>query len=352
MLSFHAKVLQCIDLQFIHLKTLLYKRKTTDLQKRQRTATDICFIQTFKTDVMKKLKTPLLVLSLLMLSLNSCKKGGLPDAVQESSSSNTLEIVSDSVSMAASQEIEGRKFVKTAEVNMEVKDVYESSIFIENKLKDLGGFVTNSELQSRIISESTYQTSDEHATLVKKYQTENSMLVQVPTEKLALFLTFINDKKLFLNTRIISAEDVTNNAKIAELENKKLQETQAVIQKMQDNKDKVLLTEQNLSEKQSQKVADISLADQLKYSAVSIYIEEPSLRVAEIAITNTDGINQKYQFNFLYDFKNAILEGFYLIQKIIIGLCTVWPLILIFFAGFYFWKKNMELKVEGSKSEE
>ena len=34
--------------------------------------------------------------------------------------------------------------------------------------------------------------------LVKKYQTENTMQLRVPTEKLGALLTFINDKKLFL----------------------------------------------------------------------------------------------------------------------------------------------------------
>ena len=36
---------------------------------------------------------------------------------------------------------------------MEVKDVYEATVHIENALKNLGGFVTKSKLQSQVIEE-------------------------------------------------------------------------------------------------------------------------------------------------------------------------------------------------------
>ena len=64
------------------------------------------------------------------------------------------------------------------------------------------------------------------------------MQVRVPSEKLGAFLTSVNDRKLFLNTRIISAEDVTNNAKIAELELKKINKTEKVISQMKTMKRK------------------------------------------------------------------------------------------------------------------
>ena len=36
------------------------------------------------------------------------------------------------MSMAASQEVEGKKFVRKADVDMEVSDVYQATIYIEN----------------------------------------------------------------------------------------------------------------------------------------------------------------------------------------------------------------------------
>ncbi|MFC6266941.1 DUF4349 domain-containing protein [Frigoriflavimonas asaccharolytica] len=302
---------------------------------------------------MKKFKTNLLAISLVAISVISCAKHeGSTMNMETSNVATEAKMVSDSVSVAASQTVEGRKFVKTADVNMEVKDVYESSIFIEKKLQELKGFVTSSNLNARVLSEKTYTTSDENAMLVRKFQTENSMQVRVPSENLGQFLTFINDKKVFLNSRIISAEDVTNNAKIADLTNAKLAQSQEVIDKMKNDKDKVDLINQNLSEQQSQDVSNITLADDLKYSSVTIYIQEPSIKTAEIAVVNTKGVDQKYQMNFFYELKNALQQGFYFIQTFVVGLFAIWPFLLILGAGFYFWRKRRKLEVTSPKSEE
>ena len=119
--------------------------------------------------------------------------------------------------------VKDKQFIKTADVNMEVKDVYNATIAIEKSVQELGGFVTNSNLQSNVVSENTYNTSNEKAMLVKKkYQTENRMQVRIPTEKLGELLTAINTNKLFLNSRSINAEDVTANIKYSELEGKEI----------------------------------------------------------------------------------------------------------------------------------
>ena len=88
----------------------------------------------------------------------------------------------------------------------------------------------------------------------------------------------------------------------------------------------------------------MDVSDNLKYSTVDIYIKEPKLRIAEIAVTNTQNIDNKYKFNFVYDVKNAFVEGFYLIQKIFVGLVTIWPILLIAATVFYFYRKNQSKK--------
>ena len=293
---------------------------------------------------MKNFNLKIVASSFILLTVFACKKGEMAETTADAKVSSTAdyaaEAVTDSVSSAASMEVKDKKFVKTADVDMEVKDVYEATIFIEKQLKDLGGFVTVSRLNSNVVSAETFETSDSEATLVKKFQTENKMQVRVPTERLGDFLTFINDKKVFLNSRVILAEDVTNNAKIADMETKKLQQTGQVIDKMKNNGEKVEKTENNLAQNNDQQIQNMRLADDLKYSTVDIYIKEPQIRVAEIAVINSKNIDNKYKFNFFYDFKNALVEGFYMIQKIIIGLATIWPLILIGGVIFYFFKKR------------
>lgn len=287
---------------------------------------------------MKPTHLKLAASAILLTAVFSCQKGEVENAVQTSTAD--YAVVSDSISMAAHQHVADRKFVKTADINMAVKDVYDATIFIEKQLKELGGFVTVSRLNSNVISEDTFESSDSEATLVKKYQTENRMQVRVPSEKLGDFLTRINDKKMFLNSRTILAEDVTNNAKIAQLEKQKLEKTGEVIGKMKNSGDKADRTENNLEQHNQLQIADITLADDLNYSTVDIYIKEPKIRVAEILVTNTKNIDNKYKSNFFYDAKNAFVEGFYIIQRLLVGLITIWPLMLILGFMIYFLRRK------------
>lgn len=295
---------------------------------------------------MKTSSIKILVSTLLITSVFACSKSERASAEMVAESSVVTDSSSDVVSYAANQEIKDKKFIKTAEVDMEVKNVYDATVHIEKNLKDLGGFVTVSRLNTNIVSEKTYETSDTEAMLVKKFKTENRMQVRVPTQNLGDFLTTINDKKLFLNTRIILAEDVTNNSKISEMETENLQKTGNVIAKMKNNGEKVEKTENNLEQNKQQKIENLNLSDNLKYSTVDIYITEPKLSVAEIAVTNTKNIDNKYKFNFLYDLKNAFVEGFYLVQKILVGLISIWPILLISGGIFYLVKKK-KLQIKG-----
>ena len=292
-----------------------------------------------------KVSNPKILITLLSLSLlYSCKKN---EAVETSGFSQRDEVVtSDStsteISYAATQNIEGKKFMKSADLNMEVQDVYKSTIKIEKYIKNNGGFITLSALNSEIISDETYNTSNEKAMLVRKYQTENSMEVRIPTVKLADFLEYTNNQKLFLNSRNISAEDITANIHLAKLENARLEKNQGEISKLKRNIAKVKLANENETENNYQKTANFTTDDNLKYSKVKIYIKEPKIRVAEIAITNSKNIDNKYKTNFVYDIKNSLIEGFYLIQKIIIELFSIWPLIIIGVLFFVLYKKHKQ----------
>ena len=284
------------------------------------------------------MKTKFLSISLLALLLIGCKKGEYAESAY--ATADSAAAVSDSVSMAATQTVEGKQFVKTAEVDMEVKDVYDATISIEKQLQTIGGFVTKSRMEAQTLLENTYNTSDESAVLIRKFQNHNRMQVRVPTQKLGEFLDFINDKKVFLNSRIISAEDVSAGIRLAKMESERQAKTKANISQLKAGKDKVNLDDNNMSEANIQKYSDEILADNLKFSTVDIFIQEPKTSVAKIPIVNTKNIDNEYKYNFFYDVKNAFVEGFYLIQHIFVFLISIWPIVLIGGLVFLFFRRR------------
>ena len=60
---------------------------------------------------------------------------------------------------------------------------------------------------------------------------------------------------------------------------------------------KANLTEENEEKNNTQQIENLNLSDNIKYSTVDIYIKEPKVRIAEIAITNTQFYDNKYQVN-------------------------------------------------------
>lgn len=284
--------------------------------------------------------------------LSSCKKYETVGSANEAEMTvDSAAVVSDSISMAATQEVEGKRFIKNADVEMEVKDVYDATIAIEKNLKEIGGFVTNSKMNALISSEEMFAISDNEAKLVKKFRQVNTMEVRVPTVKLGEFLDFVNKSNLFLHTRNISAEDVSSNIMMAKLEEKRMQKTEKNIEKIKNNSEKVSLADGNLQEQNIQKLETFNLNDNLKYSTVTLNLSEPSDRISTIAIANSKNYDNQYRYNFIYDVKNAIVEGFYLIQQLIVALFTMWPFILIAGLVFYFWRKRKQ-NLEITKTEQ
>jgi len=123
------------------------------------------------------MKSKIISIGFIALTLSACKKteivgNGFADSDY---AVDSTAIVSDSISMAATQNIKDKQFVKTVEVDMEVKDAYDATISIEKQLKSIGGFVTNSRMEAQILHENTYNTSDESAILIRRFQNQNKM---------------------------------------------------------------------------------------------------------------------------------------------------------------------------------
>lgn len=280
---------------------------------------------------MKSTTQKMLLAGMIFSGLASCSK-----------SENTVssaEIATDSaevVSSAASAHAPGRQFLKTASIDMEVKEVYAATVEIEKVLAQLGGFVTSSNLTTHVLSSETYNTSDTEAMLVRKSETVNRMQVRIPSENLQVFLQNINGQKLFLNARIINAEEVSAKVKHDELEAKRAENTAQNIAQLKNTTDKVKMADHNQSQDNSRQIARMTLEDQIRYSTVEIDLKEPQVRVAQIPVTNIQHSDNLYRFNFLYDAKNAFVEGFYLLQNLMLFLIRIWPLAVLAGVIFFF----------------
>jgi hypothetical protein len=200
---------------------------------------------------------------------------------------------------------------------MEVKDVYDATIKIENQLKQIGGYVINSELKNNLLSEETYNESDDKAVMVKKSTMQNDMIVKVPTMQLVDFLQQINSQNLFLNSRIINAEDVTANIKMAQLEQQRMKKKEGNIDKLKPTSTTVEQGDDNERDHNQNIIDSYNLKDNIAYSTVNLSIKEPNVRVAEIAVTNTKSIDAKYKTNFFMKLNYQLSMAFILFNNLL-----------------------------------
>ena len=303
--------------------------------------------------------TQKIVFSLVFLVIiASCAKKNEAEGTYEDLDLKSLEseAVADSttapISMAASQEVEGKKFVRKADVNMEVSDVYQATIYIENALKEMGGFVTLSNYRSEVLEEKVFPQSDEKSMLVREYITKNQMQVRVPTEKLSDFLKQLNDKNIFLRERIITAEDVSTNIKMAELEKQRMAKHKAQLSQQTNTIKNAEAVNENERELIYQKINDLNLADELKYSTVEIYLSEPKSKISQVEIPNTKSLKNKYHGGFGYSIKEAFADGFYGFQQFLILVAHAWMFILVGVLGIFAWRNRKKFWKKSDKKEE
>ena len=301
--------------------------------------------------------TQKIVFSLVFLVIiASCAKKNEAEAthldLDLKESEAAVDSTAASISMAASQEVEGKKFVRKANVDMDVSDVYQATIYIENTLKEMGGFVTLSNYRSDVLEENVFPQSEEKSLYVRKYTTKNQMQVRVPTEKLSDFLKLLNDKSIFLRERTITAEDVSANVKMAELEKQRMEKHKAQLSQQANTTKNAEATNDNERELNYQKINDFNLADELKSSTVSIYLSEPKFKISQEEMPNIRSLEDKYKGSFWYDFKEAFVDGFYGFQKFLILAANAWMFILVGVLGIFVWRNRKKFWKKSEKKEE
>lgn len=295
---------------------------------------------------MRNLK--IISLSLLFLFIHSCSEYSESGESMETAAKESKIPVS---STAATYQDEERQFVRTADVSMEVKNVYNSTMRIETKLAQIGGFVTNSQLESRILSKENFAVSQDSAMEVKKYRVSNQMSMRIPQKELGNFLNSLGEEIEFLHYRNITVDDVSLNFVLSELENNRLNSTHDKLEniqnkngEIQDNQDVVNNMDRNKSEINQKKVATMKLKDEVAYSSLTLGISEKE-KISETLIINPKTYEDKFRPSFWYRAGISVQDGFYFFQSILVAALYIWPLWLIGILFFFFLRTQLKKSV-------
>jgi len=296
---------------------------------------------------MSKFKSKLVILISVIL-LNSCQQQNTDSTYEESGNSEISEFSADEMdnssgsrtsaplnSTAADYTHPDKKFVRTADLSMEVKNVYESTTRIENKVSELGGYVTKSDLASNVFSEKTYEVSKDSAIEVRKYTVSNRMTLRIPETELSKFLIALGDEISFLDYRNIQADDVSLQLLLSQMEQQRIENVSEKLDRLTSENGKIGEKQQLISDgnsKQSElnreKINRMKTEDEIAYSTVSLTISEKE-KAAEIRVINLKNFDDKYKTGFWLSARNSVKGGFDLLQTILIGILYLWPFFVL-----------------------
>ena len=283
--------------------------------------------------------TTILVIA-LSIALFSCS----PKKAEEAPMADSTSVMVSSSAAVENKKDSTHKFVRTAELRFKVKSVIKSTYDIEDITARIGGFVTYTNLTSDAISTETKEISLDSSVIVTRFTVTNSIIIRVPNTKLDTTLKQISRNIVYLDSRIIKADDVALQLLSNNLTIKRSDKNEARLKNAIDNRGKKLnettSAEELLLNKQEQadnaRIANLSLKDQLNFSTINLTIyQNQGVNYEKIA---RDKNPKQYQPSLGFRILDSLSNGWSIFENIIVYLLNLWGLVLIGALGFLGYK--------------
>ena len=268
--------------------------------------------------------------------------------VSKTDTISTDVITNDSVSISASKAL-NRKFLRTAEIKFQTKDVRKAIYKIEDLVGHYGGYLEHNQLHSDFITENTIEISEDSVMKVGKLSAEAELLIRVPNQNLDSLLRKINPLIEYLEKRTIHAEDVRVQMLANQLKAKRLSENKNRFEKSVDsrngNASMGLEAESEVLNKQmtadEYMLNNMSLADKVNFSTVNMTIYQATALYKEMA----ENPSRNFEPNLLQRLWSSLKTGWRFISNLLVVLTKGWSIIAIILAGMWVYRKDLLKKM-------
>lgn len=290
-------------------------------------------------------KLGLITLSAALLFF-SCKQR--ESAAEESASNVATKSMSPTSNASPQNTPPERKFIRTADLKFKVKNVEKATNAIEKATSIVGGFVTQTNLQSTILERIETKVSQDSLLETTKYSVENNLTIRVPNAKLDTVISVISNQIDFLDFRVIKADDVSIQLLSNQLAQNRSSKKEKRLEKAIDTKGTKLKSivdaEDKLGDQVEQndakKIENLSLEDQVNFSTLTIQIYQRNSFRQELVLNEKS--KNAYRPALWIEIKDAFVSGWYLIESMLTFLIQLWSIILLLMIGFLLYKKHFK----------
>ncbi len=280
-------------------------------------------------------------MAVIILSFSACSKNpGSADEAADMASASSAKIQSmveqetqsepsdatnsqDTPEVLMSEQInpleKSRKMVKTASIDFEVDDVYQTGLALEQLTVQFAGFVEQKDIEKQQIEQFSRRNTDGSQTIFSKIQPRATMVVRIPTAHTQRFINSMPKFMLFLNEQRYEAK---------RLELRLLQE------KLNQQANSADASNTQASNRLTADIARLTqqeVEDRLNYSTIQLTFSQAATlhQVKDIQLK----VLAKQQDNFFVRVWQSIYQGAVGFLDFIVVATVLWPLWLILLIG-------------------
>lgn len=227
-------------------------------------------------------------------------------------------------------------FIKKATLEALTKNLYQSSIRIEDSCISLGGYIENSTISKEVSQENSIQVKQDSILSMEKYRLNNSLSVRIPHQQLHRFLKIVQQVCDKIEYRQVSAENVA-------LDLWKEKRTQEIIQAHTaqfDGKNIKVDSDVLLTQKMQQLEAELEekkLEEDIRFSQVNLTLRSDFRLEKKMSPILPQA--KRFSAPLSEQFTQAFHAGWFGFMSILIGLTHIWFIFVLAPLSWFIWKR-------------
>lgn len=251
------------------------------------------------------------------------------------------QLASDVVVQADPQ----RRFIRTAQAEFQVKDVYRTALAIEDEVAKQGGFVVDNDIQSQVQRVQSRPLGNGKRLELAEYRLRGALTVRVPSERTQVFLRAIVSQMEFLDRRQFTARDAQFDLLRQQLARQRAQDAQQELGdsvqaggKLGDKADAIQARGEARTSRDEAVIAQKEFEDRVAFSTITLSLSQ-DVQVRRSERVDVDAVFRDNGPGFFRQLGDALAVGWRGGQQAVVALATLWPLWLVLLAMVIGWRR-------------
>lgn len=234
-----------------------------------------------------------------------------------------------------------RKFIRTAQAQFRVKDVYTSALAIEDVAAQQGGFVVDNDIAAQTLNVQRRPAGDGKLLELAEYNVRGTLTVRVPSDKTQAFLRAIASQMEFLDQRGFDAADAQFQMLRQQLAYQREQQAQLELGQAVQSGDRLDRKADVIAARTGSKlqrdealIQQKEFEDRVAFSTINLILYQLS-KIRQTEMVDVEAVFEKHSPGFFWRLVGALRVGWYGLLDLLLALLQVWPLWLAVGLGVY-----------------